>query len=62
MSELTSNACLFRFKVCLDCQPSQSYASQNLLKKTRSGQDESSSRGECGKKKTLTFVNALSSV
>ncbi|GJT90488.1 gag/pol polyprotein [Tanacetum coccineum] len=33
---------------------------KNLLKKTRSGKAESGSRGEGGKKKTSTFVNALS--
>ncbi|GJZ84253.1 reverse transcriptase domain-containing protein [Tanacetum coccineum] len=32
------------------------------VKKTESGKDESSSRGEGGKKKTSTFVNALSSI
>ncbi|GJV68127.1 hypothetical protein Tco_1483636 [Tanacetum coccineum] len=32
------------------------------VKKTESGKDESSSRGEGGKKKMSTFVNALSSI
>ncbi|GKB83204.1 hypothetical protein Tco_0950099 [Tanacetum coccineum] len=35
---------------------------RNLLKKTGRGKDESSSRGEGGKKKTSTFVSALSSI
>nr|GEU60972.1 hypothetical protein [Tanacetum cinerariifolium] len=38
------------------------FSVKNLLKKMRCGKDESGSRGEGGKKKTSTFVNALSSI